>query len=63
MNCFHKMVDVMHLSVIMLLYLMFRQINNVSKFDRVTNRITKGAKREREPSRVPVEYFLKVQKK
>ena len=47
------MVDVMHVSVILL----FNVHINVSKFDTVTNRITKRAKREREPSRVPVKIL------
>ena len=45
-----------HVSIILL----FNVHNNVSKFDRVTNRITKRAKREREPSRVPVTIFMKA---
>ena len=49
----------MHVSVILL----FNVHNNASKFDRVTNHTTKRAKREREPSRVPVTIFMKVQKK
>ena len=40
----------MHVSVTLL----FNVHNNVSKFDRVTNCI---AKREKEPSRVPVKIF------
>ena len=36
---------------------------NVSKFDRVTNRITKRAKRERGPSKFQVKIFMKFQKK
>ena len=51
------MVDI-HVSVILLF-----DIHNVSKFVRVTNRITKRAKIEREPSRVPVKIFMKAQKK
>ena len=53
------MVHVMHASVILL----FNVHNNVSKFDRVTNRIIRRAKREKEPSRVPVKIFMKAQKK
>ena len=49
----------MHVSVILL----FNVHNNVSKFDRVTNRISKRAKRERESSSVPVKIFIKTQKK
>ena len=44
----------MHVSVIML----FNVHNNASKFDRVTNCITKRAKREREPSKVPAKIFI-----
>ena len=46
----------MHISVILL----FNVHNNVSKFDRVTN--IKRAKREEEPSGVPVEILMKAQK-
>ena len=49
----------MYVSVILILNVH----NNVSKFDRVTNCITKRAKREREPSRVPVKIFMNAQKK
>ena len=48
-----------HVSVILL----FNVHNNVSKFDRVTNRITKMTKRKREPSRVLVKLFMNSQKK
>ena len=56
------MINVMHVSVILLFVNVH---NNVSKFDRVINCITKRAKRERElePSRVPAEIFMNVQKK
>ena len=59
---FNKMINVMHVSVILLFVNVH---NNVSKFDRVINCITKRATRERElePSRVPAEIFMKVQKK
>ena len=50
----------MHVSAVILL---FNVHNNVGKFDRVTNRITKRSKRERDPSGVPVEIFMKAQKK
>ena len=53
------MVDVMHISVILL----FNVQNNISKFDTVINPKTKMAKRERKPSRVPVKIFMKAQKK
>ena len=49
----------MHISVILL----FNVQNNISKFDTVINPITKMAKRERKPSRVPVKIFMKAQKK
>ena len=44
------------------LILLFNVHSNVSKFDRVTNR-TKRAKKEREPSRVPIRVIMKAQKK
>ena len=44
------------------LILLFNVHSYVSKFDRDTNR-TKRAKREREPSRVPVRVIMKAQKK
>ena len=49
----------MHVSVILLINVH----NNASKFVRVTNRITKMAKRRGKPSRVPVKIFMKAWKK
>ena len=53
------MVEVVHVSVMLLINVH----NNASKFARVTNRITKMAKRRRKPSRVPVKIFMKARKK
>ena len=46
-----------------LVILLFNVHTNISKFDRVTNRITKREERERELFRVPVKIFMKAQKK